>query len=90
MTTIVQNQDLNFLPNLSQLLYRCLINQNPDCNIIMDLHLEEESVYLSQAQICQLFGNDKLTISKDIGNIFKEREMDENSVVRNFRTTERN
>lgn len=35
----------------------------------------------------QLFGKDKRTISEHIGNIFSEGELDENSVVRNFRTT---
>jgi hypothetical protein len=34
-----------------------------------------------------LFGKDKRTISEHIGNIFKEGELDENSVVRKFRTT---
>lgn len=34
-----------------------------------------------------LFGKDKRTISEHIGNIFKEGELDEGSVVRNFRTT---
>ncbi|MCF8379715.1 MAG: virulence RhuM family protein [Bacteroidales bacterium] len=35
----------------------------------------------------QLFGKDKRTISEHIRNVFKEGEMDENMVVRNFRTT---
>ena len=35
----------------------------------------------------QLFGKDKRTISEHITNIFSEGELDENSVVRNFRTT---
>ena len=34
-----------------------------------------------------LFGKDKRTISEHIGNVFKEGELDENSVVRNFRIT---
>jgi len=34
----------------------------------------------------QLFGNDKRTISEHIRNIFDEGELDENMVVRNFRT----
>jgi hypothetical protein len=35
----------------------------------------------------QLFGKDKRTISEHISNIFSEGELEENSVVRNFRTT---
>ncbi|MFU8842970.1 MAG: hypothetical protein ACNA7V_04085 [Bacteroidales bacterium] len=34
-----------------------------------------------------LFGKDKRTISEHVVNIFKEGELDENSVVRKFRTT---
>ncbi len=64
-----------------------LIYQNPDGNIKIDVHLEEESVWLTQAQMGQLFGKDKRTISEHIGHIFKEGELDETVVVRKFRTT---
>lgn len=53
----------------------------------IEVHLIDETVWLSQAQMSELFGKDKRTISEHIQNIFKERELDENSVVRNFRTT---
>jgi hypothetical protein len=64
-----------------------LIYQNPDGNIKIDVRLENETVWLTQAQMGQLFGKDKRTISEHISNIFSERELDENSVVWNFRTT---
>jgi hypothetical protein len=64
-----------------------IIYQNPQGNIKIDVRLEEESVWLTQAQMGQLFGKDKRTISEHIGNVFKEGELDENSVIRNFRTT---
>ncbi|HZJ35880.1 MAG TPA: virulence RhuM family protein [Gillisia sp.] len=64
-----------------------LIYQNPDGNIKIDVRLENETVWLTQAQMAILFGKDKRTISEHIGNIFSEGELDENSVVRNFRTT---
>ncbi|WP_257668661.1 virulence RhuM family protein [Parapedobacter tibetensis] len=64
-----------------------IIYQNPDGNIKIDVRLEEETVWLTQAQMGQLFGKDKRTISEHIGNIFKEGELDENVVVRKFRTT---
>lgn len=64
-----------------------LIYQNADGNIKVDVRLEDETVWLSQAQMAQLFGKDKRTVSEHIGNIFKDEELDENSVVRNFRTT---
>lgn len=64
-----------------------LIYQNPDGNIKIDVRLQEETVWLNQAQMGQLFGKDKRTISEHISNIFSEGELEENSVVRNFRTT---
>ena len=64
-----------------------IIYQNPDGNIKIDVRLEEETVWLTQAQMGQLFGKDKRTISEHLGNIFKEGELDENVVVRKFRTT---
>lgn len=64
-----------------------LIYQNPDGNIKIDVRLEDETVWLTQAQMGQLFGKDKRTISEHIRNIFNEEELDEDVVVRKFRTT---
>ena len=64
-----------------------LIYQNQDGNIKIDVRLQEETVWLTQEQMGQLFGKDKRTISEHIRNVFKEGELDENVVVRNFRTT---
>ncbi len=64
-----------------------LIYQNTDGNIKIDVRLEEETVWLSLNQMGQLLGKDKRTVSEHIRNIFKEGELDENLVVRNFRTT---
>ncbi len=66
-----------------------LLYQNPDGNIKIDVRLEDETVWLTQGQMGQLFGKDKRTISEQIRNIFNEGELDENMVVRNFRTTTR-
>jgi hypothetical protein len=64
-----------------------IIYQNSEGNIKIDVRLEEESVWLTQAQICELFQKSKATISEHIKNVFEEGELNENSVVRNFRTT---
>jgi len=53
----------------------------------VDVQLVDETVWLTQSQICELFQKAKSTISEHIKNIFEEGELDENSVVRNFRTT---
>ena len=64
-----------------------LIYQNQEGNIKIDVRLEEETVWLTQAQMAGLFGKDKRTISEHIGHIFSEGELEKKSVVRNFRTT---
>jgi hypothetical protein len=64
-----------------------LLYQNPSGDIKIDVRLQEETVWLTQAQMGHLFGKDKRTISEHIRNVFKEGELDENMVVRNFRTT---
>ena len=64
-----------------------LIYQNSEGSIKIDVRLEEETVWLTQAQLCDLFQKSKATISEHIKNVFEEGELNESSVVRNFRTT---
>ncbi len=64
-----------------------LIYQNQDGNIKIDVRLENETVWLTQKQMATLFDKNKRTISEHIGNIFKEGELNEEMVVREFRTT---
>ena len=64
-----------------------IIYQNAAGNIKLDVRLQDDSVWVTQEQMAQLFGKAKSTINEHIKNIFKEQELEENSVVRNFRTT---
>ena len=64
-----------------------LIYQTEDGKTKIETRLENETVWLTQAQLCDLFQKSKSTISEHIKNIFEEGELDEISVVRNFRTT---
>ena len=64
-----------------------LIYQAPDGRIKIDVRLEDETVWLTQAHLCELFQKSKVTISEHIKHIFEEGELNEESVVRNFRTT---
>ncbi len=64
-----------------------LIYQNPEGNIKIDVRLEEETVWLTQAQMAELFGKGRTTITEHIQNVFKEGELDEKVVCRNFRHT---
>ena len=53
----------------------------------IDVTLENETVWLSQDQMAELFQRDKSTISRHIKNIFDENELDKNSVVKEILTT---
>lgn len=64
-----------------------LIYQNQDGNIKIDVRLEDETVWLTQAQIALLFGKARTTITEHIKNVFDEGELDEKVVCRNFRHT---
>ncbi len=64
-----------------------LIYQSPEGNIKIDVRLEEETVWLTQAQMAQLFGKGRTTITEHIQNVFAEGELDEKLVCRNFRHT---
>jgi len=64
-----------------------LIYQNENGNIKVDVLFEDESLWLSQTQICEVFGKAKSTISEHIKVIFEEGELDERVVVRKYRTT---
>ena len=79
--TLALNKDLN-MSNSEILIYKTV-----DGSTKIDVRLEDETVWLTQLQMSELFGKSKKTISEHIGNIFKEGELNENSVVRNFRTT---
>ena len=56
-------------------------------DIKLNVFLENETIWLSQKSIGELFDKSKSTISEHLKNIFNEGELDENSVVRKFRTT---
>jgi len=63
------------------------IFQTADGQVQLKVSLEQDSVWLTQAQMCDLFEKNKRTVSEHIRNIFKEGELVEDSVVRNFRIT---
>ena len=56
-------------------------------NTKIDVRFIDDTVWLSQAQLCKLYQTSKSNISEHIKHIFEENELSEESVVRNFRTT---
>lgn len=64
-----------------------LIYKNNEGDIKIDVRLEEETVWLTQDQMASLFGKARSTITEHIQNVFKEGELTEEMVCRNFRLT---
>lgn len=57
-----------------------IVLYQPDESIRLEVRIEDETVWLTQQQIADLFGVKQPAISKHLKNIFKDGELDENSV----------
>lgn len=64
-----------------------LLYQTEDGQTKIDVRLDDETVWLSQKQMVELFQTTKQNVSLHIRNIFKEGELDEISVVKDYLTT---
>ena len=64
-----------------------VLYQSEDGNVKVDVLFQDETVWLTQEQMAQLFGKGRTTITEHIGNIFKEGELKEEKVCRKFRHT---
>lgn len=64
-----------------------LFYSGPDGKLNIEVIYDDETVWLMQERMAMLFDKSKSTISEHIRNIFDEKELDEGSVVRKFRTT---
>ena len=64
-----------------------LLYTGNDGQVNIEVFLKDETIWLTQKAIGDLFGRSKATISEHLSNIFETSELDENSVVRKFRTT---
>jgi len=58
-----------------QALDQVILFQAADGQVTLDVRLEADTVWLSQAQLAELFGRERSVISKHIGNVFKEGEL---------------
>lgn len=63
-----------------------LIYQTEDGQAVLDVKLENDTVWLTQSQLCDLFERDKSVISRHIRNIFDEGELRRESTVAKMAT----
>jgi len=64
-----------------------VLYQTDDGKVRVDVAFEDETVWLTQSQMGELFGKGRTTITEHIRNIFDEGELDERLVCREFRHT---
>jgi len=64
-----------------------LLYQSDDNKLRIQVRMDDDTVWLSQAEMVELFQSSKSNISEHIKRIFSEGELNEASVVRKFRTT---
>lgn len=64
-----------------------LLYNTPQGDVRLQVLILDETVWLTQEGMQELFGRAKSTISEHISNVFEEGELDKISVVRDFRTT---
>lgn len=66
---------------------KVIIYTASDGQTTIDVKLEDETLWLTQAQMCELYQTSKSNVSEHIKHIIEEGELQEDAVVRNFRTT---
>ncbi|MEA2047154.1 MAG: RhuM family protein [Campylobacterota bacterium] len=59
-----------------------------DGDFLLNATVDDETIWLNQKQMAELFGKSVKTINEHVNNIFKEGELDEGSTIRNFRTVQ--
>ena len=55
--------------------------ETEDREITLQVPVEQETVWLTQAQMTELFGVDRTVITRHVNNVFKEKELDRESNV---------
>jgi prophage maintenance system killer protein len=64
-----------------QPLDQVVLFQVADGQVSLDVRLEDDTVWLSQAQMAELFGRERSVITRHVGNVFREGELPEKSNV---------
>jgi hypothetical protein len=73
---------------MSKEISRFLIYNTPNNEVRVDVFLENDTVWLTQKAMGEMFGVVKSTISEHLSNIFETRELSKEATVRNFRTVQ--
>jgi hypothetical protein len=67
-------------PLEQQALDQVILFQAADGQVSLDVRLEVDTVWLSQAQMAELFGRERSVITRHVGNVFREGELPEKAM----------
>lgn len=65
---------------------KIVIYQTDDGRTSIDVRLEQDTVWLSQAQMVELFQTTKQNVSLHLGNVYKEGELEKEATVKEYLT----
>ena len=66
---------------------KLILYKDDDGKVSVNTRFADEDVWLTQAQLVEIYQSSKSNISEHLSNIFADKELDQDAVVRNFRTT---
>ena len=84
----MSNKQIEVKMNKDELDNKIVIYQTEDGKTQLDVKLENETVWLTQAQLVQLFDSSKANVSEHIKHIYEDSELAADSTVRKFRTVQ--
>ena len=72
------------IPLEQQARDQVILFQAADGQVSLDVRLEADTVWLSQAQMAELFGRERSVITRHVGNVFREGELEADSTCAKF------
>lgn len=66
------------------MLLNLIIYKTRDNETQIEVKFEKDTVWLTQSQMAELFGRNRVAITQHLGNIFREKELNKNSVCKDF------
>ena len=73
---------------MSQKENKLILYKDDEGKLSVNTLFADEDVWLTQAQLVEVYQSSKSNISEHLTNIFADKELDKDSVVRKFRTTQ--
>jgi hypothetical protein len=73
---------------MSKELDKFLIYNTPNNEVRVNVYVENETLWLTQKAMGELFGVVKSTVSEHLNHIFESGELEKNATVRNFQTVQ--